>query len=117
MKLRRGFVTNSSSSSFFIAVKAGATIKDIENELKQLIPEEKLNEFWDNWKKWASENESKEQIIPEMTVYLKSRSEYGLTIGGYFIGADWWYDTKDLIQNAIEHFEPDGKLVKVARGY
>lgn len=115
MKFRRGFVTNSSSSSFVVAVKSGASTEDIANELKQLIPEDELDKFWDSEKEWAYEDESREMIIPGMAEYLRKWAKYGITIGDYFVSALYWYDTDDLIQNAIDHFQPSGEIVKLGR--
>lgn len=117
MKFRRGFVTNSSSSSFVVAVKSGASTEDIENELRQLISEEELDKFWDNEEEYASEDESKEMIIPEMAKYLERTSKYGITIEDYFVGVLYWYEADDLVEIAIEEFVPKGELVKVGRAY
>ena len=117
MKFRRGFVTNSSSSSFVVAVKSGASTEDIANELRHLIPEKELDKFWDSEEEYASEDESKEMIIPEMAKYLERASKHGITIEDYFVGALYWYDTDDLVKIAIEEFVPSGELVKVGRAY
>jgi hypothetical protein len=45
MKIRRGFVTNSSSSSFVIATRIGMKKEDIEKELEKMIPAEELDAF------------------------------------------------------------------------
>lgn len=117
MKFRRGFVTNSSSSSFVVAIKSGASTEDIENELRHLIPEKELEKFCDMEEEYASEDESKEMIILEMAKYLERTSKYGITIEDYFVSALYWYDTEDIVEIAIENFLPNGELVKVGKVY
>ena len=115
MKLRHGFVTNSSSSSFVIATKDGVTIAQVEEELYQLISDEEYQE-WKEESEWISD--TKEDIYNNAANRLKRISEYGLAIGGYNIGAIEWAD--DCGEDDVEfliHFCPKGEIIKMTRGY
>lgn len=110
MKLRRGFVTNSSSSSFVIAVRDGMSKEDIRKELEQMIPEEKLDNFCKDWE------ESKESVLDEMVYILKTRSDYGMKLNGFNVGADYWEDYDcELGAGAVQTFNLNSDNIKVER--
>ena len=115
MKYRNGFVTNSSSSSFVIAIKDGALVGQIEEELYKLISDEEYQKWVEN-SEWITD--TKEDIYNNAASRLKRVSEYGLTIGGYNVGAIEWAD--DCGEDDVEflmNFCPKGEIVKMARGY
>lgn len=103
MKIRRGFVTNSSSSSFVIATRIGMKKEDIEKELEKMIPAEELDAFWSNWEAYAADDESRDSIIPEMADFIYSETNYGTPLfDGFKVSAATLYDDGEMIgQSAI----------------
>ena len=82
MKIRKGFVTNSSSSSFVLAIKSG-DINDIKNELLRNIPLAEIEKFVSN--PWV-EADGVDELLNDVAMHIKKVCmNYGITIGDYMV--------------------------------
>lgn len=116
MKIRRGFVTNSSSSSFVIAIRDDATQEDIYNELFKLVDLEYIEEWVAQ--EWVAAETVKE-IMHEVAEELYSHHMCGMTLAGWHISSSeynnedndvgmFMYDTMDVSGQETEHMKIEG---------
>ena len=89
MKVRTGFVSNSSSSSFIIAVKANATEEDIRNALNDDLGE--LEEYFNNYGTWMSASSS-EEFLGECVSEIMGYKQKGLALDSWKVFAKEFSD-------------------------
>lgn len=106
MKIRRGFVTNSSSSSYIIAKKKDATLADIKNSLLKVKDEAKSfligQHDWLDLEPDVEELMKKEDYDKAAEVFLEYVADYlydgfdSGTLGDWKVGSDeFWSDSGD----------------------
>ena len=112
MKIRRGFVTNSSSSSYIIAKKKDATLTDIKNSLLKV--RDNAKSFLIEQHKWIDLEPDVEESIRKgdydkaagafleyVADYLYGNFNAG-TLGDWTVGSDeFWNDGGDPYENFI----------------
>lgn len=112
MKIRRGFVTNSSSSSYIIAKKKDATLTDIKNSLLKV--KDNAKSFLIEQHKWIDlEPDVEESIrkgdydkaadafLEDVADYLYNSFNDG-TLGDWTVGSDeFWDDGGNPYENFI----------------
>ena len=116
MKIRRGFVTNSSSSSFVIAIRDDATQEDIYNELFKLVDLEDIEEWVS--REWV-EAETVKEIMHEVAEELYNCHMCGMALAGWHIVSReynnedndvgiFMYDNMDVCEQETEHMKIEG---------
>lgn len=116
MKIRRGFVTNSSSSSFVIAIRDDATKLSICNELFELVNVEDVKEWVSQ--EWV-EAKSVEEIMDEVAEELYNCHMCGMKFNGWHIVSReynnedndvgmFMYDNMDVSGQETEHMKIEG---------
>ena len=111
MKIRKGFVTNSSSSSYVIAKKKNATLADIKNALlnvkDQAVDFLKENGKWidlepevDKALKEEDYSKAADEFLNELADYLHRNFNQG-TLDDWDVGSDEFWDDSG---NAYERF-------------
>lgn len=112
MKIRRGFVTNSSSSSYIIAKKKDATLADIKNSLLKVKDNAKSflieKHTWFDFEPDVEELMEKEDYDKATDVFLEYLADYlysgfdSGTLGDWTVGSDeFWSDNGDPYENFI----------------
>lgn len=112
MKIRRGFVTNSSSSSYIIAKKKDATLADIKNSLLKV--RDNAKSFLIEQHKWidlepdVEESIRKEDYDKAVDAFLEHTADYLYgnfndgTLGDWEVGSDeFWSENGDPYENFI----------------
>lgn len=112
MKTRRGFVTNSSSSSYIIAKKKDATLTDIKNSLSKV--RDNAKSFLIEQHKWidlepdVEESIRKEDYDKAVDAFLEYVADYlygnfnAGTLGDWEVGSDeFWDDSGDPYEKFI----------------
>ena len=116
MKIRKGFVTNSSSSSFVIAIRDDATKLSIYNELFELVNVEDVKEWVS--REWV-EAETVEEIMDEVAEELYDCHMCGMALAGWHIVSReynnedndvgmFMYDNMDVSGQETEHMKIEG---------
>jgi hypothetical protein len=92
MKIRNGFVSNSSSSSFVIAVKKNATKEDIKNAFYEL--EKDIVDFLIDTNESLDVPEFIDQLVSEVMSY-KNR---GVELDSWVVSADMFSDEESYAE-------------------
>lgn len=112
MKIRRGFITNSSSSSYIIAKKKDATLTDIKNSLLKVKDEAKSflieQHDWLNLEPDVRVLMEKEDYDKAAEAFLEYVADYlydgfdSGALGDWEVGSDeFWSDSDDPYESFI----------------
>lgn len=89
MKVRTGFVSNSSSSSFIIAVKTNATEEDVRNSLDERFSEfERYFGMYGEYMEVSSAKELLDECVSEIMTYQRK----GIELDSWRVSAEEFSD-------------------------
>jgi hypothetical protein len=117
MKTRQGFVSNSSSSSFIIAIKADVTRHNVQEVIEEVCAKDLTRFIEDGYLAYCEDDIKNEKDLARAVVqYISHANESTIEIGGYRIGAAYSHtETEDAGEMflASGYLQIDHDMIKV----
>jgi hypothetical protein len=117
-KIRMDFVTNSSSSSYIIALRNDYTSDEIKNILLEKY-KDRIQDGIDDYNSYDDENYDFEGIVQKLVDEFINVCEYGINIDNWKVSATEYCNENGLIDGIIYGYlgEIDSEKFKLGEGY